>query len=57
MLGRMSVVLASVAVACVIAADLGAAAMMTPKAYRDPHSETLATYGLASVAGAARRAL
>jgi hypothetical protein len=41
-----------VAVACVIAADLGAAAMMTPKAYRDPYSETLATYGLASVAGA-----
>jgi hypothetical protein len=41
-----------VAVACVIAADLGAAAMMTPKAYRDPHSETLAMYGLASVAGA-----
>jgi hypothetical protein len=40
-----------VAVACVIAADLGAAAMMIPKAYRDPHSETLAMYGLASVAG------
>jgi hypothetical protein len=31
-----------VAVACVIAADLSAAAMMTPKTYRDPHSETLA---------------
>jgi hypothetical protein len=40
-----------VAVACVIAADLGAAAMMIPKAYRDPHSETLAMYSLASVAG------
>jgi hypothetical protein len=40
-----------VAVACVIAADLGAVAMMIPKAYRDPHSETLAMYGLASVAG------
>jgi hypothetical protein len=41
-----------VAVACVIAADLSAAAMMTPKAYRDPHSETLAMYALASVGGA-----
>jgi hypothetical protein len=41
-----------VAVACVIAADLCAVAMMTPKAYRDPHSETLAMYALASVAGA-----
>ena len=35
-----------------IAADLGAAAMMTPKAYRDPHSETLTMYALASVGGA-----
>ena len=25
---------------------------MTPKAYRDPHSETLAMYALASVGGA-----
>ena len=41
-----------VAVACVIAADLSAAAMMTPKAYRDPDSETLAMYVLASVGGA-----
>lgn len=41
-----------VAVMCVIAADLIAAAMMTPKAYRDPHSETLAMYALASVGGA-----
>jgi hypothetical protein len=41
-----------VAVACVIAADLSAAAMMTPKTYRDPHSETLAMYALASVGGA-----
>ena len=41
-----------VAVACVIAADLSAAAMMTPKTYRDPHSETLAMYVLASLAGA-----
>ncbi len=38
--------------ACVIAADLSAAAMMTPKAYRDPYSETLSTYALASVGGA-----
>jgi hypothetical protein len=41
-----------VAVACVIAADLSAAAMMTPKTYRDPGSETLAMYALAGVAGA-----
>jgi hypothetical protein len=41
-----------VAVACVIAADLCAVAMMTPKAYRDPGSETLATYALAGVSGA-----
>lgn len=41
-----------VAVGCVIAADLIATAIMTPKAYRDPNSETLATYALASVGGA-----
>jgi hypothetical protein len=41
-----------IAVVCVIVADLSAAAMMTPKAYRDPHSETLAMYVLASVGGA-----
>jgi hypothetical protein len=41
-----------VAMACVIVADLTAAAMMTPKAYRDPHSETLAMYALASIGGA-----
>jgi hypothetical protein len=41
-----------VAVTCVIVADLVAAAMMTPKAYRDPHSETLAMYALASIGGA-----
>ena len=40
------------AMACVIVADLTAAAMMTPKAYRDPHSETLALYALASIGGA-----
>jgi len=41
-----------VAVTCVIVADLVAAAMMTPKAYRDPHSETLTMYALASIGGA-----
>jgi hypothetical protein len=41
-----------VAVACVIVADLSAVAMMMPKAYRDPHSETLAMYAWASVGGA-----
>jgi hypothetical protein len=41
-----------VAVACVIVADLSATAMMLPKAYRDPGSETLSTFALASVAGA-----
>ena len=41
-----------VALACVIAADLIAIAMMTPKAYRDPRSETLSMYVLASVGGA-----
>ena len=40
------------ATACVVAADLIGAAMMTPKTYRDPDSETLATFVLASVAGA-----
>jgi hypothetical protein len=41
-----------VAVACVIVADISAAAMMAPKTYRDPYSETLSTYALASVGGA-----
>jgi hypothetical protein len=41
-----------VATACVIAADLIAAAMMVPKVYRDPGSETLVTFALASVGGA-----
>src|SRR3954454_10809743 len=41
-----------VAVTCVIVADLVAAAMMTPKTCRDPHSETLAMYALASIGGA-----
>jgi hypothetical protein len=41
-----------VATACVVAADLIGVAMMVPKTYRDPDSETLATFVLASVAGA-----
>jgi len=41
-----------VAVGCVIAADLIGVAMMTPKVRRDPHSETLSTFALASVGGA-----
>ena len=41
-----------VATACVVAADLIGAAMMLPKTYRDPDSETLVTFVLASVAGA-----
>jgi hypothetical protein len=41
-----------VATACVVAADLLALAMMVPKTYRDPGSETLATFALASVSGA-----
>jgi hypothetical protein len=41
-----------VATACVIAADLIGAAMMVPKTYRDPGSETLATFAFASFGGA-----
>lgn len=44
--------LAIVATACVIAADLVAAAMMVPKVYRDPGSETLVTFALAGAGGA-----
>ena len=40
-----------VATSCAIAADLIAAIMMAPKAWRDPHSETLSTFVLASVSG------
>jgi hypothetical protein len=40
-----------VATSCVIAADLIAAAMMIPKTYRDPDSETLATFAFASLSG------
>ncbi len=41
-----------VATVCVIAADLIGAAMMVPKTYRDPESETLPTFVLASASGA-----
>jgi hypothetical protein len=41
-----------VATACVVAADLLGAAMMAPKTYHDPQSETLATFTLASLSGA-----
>jgi hypothetical protein len=41
-----------VATACVVLADLLGLAMMLPKTYRDPESETLATFALASVSGA-----
>ena len=41
-----------VATAFVVTADLLAAGMMIPKTYRDPGSETLATFALASVSGA-----
>src|SRR5262249_8326618 len=37
---------------CVVTADLIGAAIMVPKTYRDPGSETLATFGLASLSGA-----
>jgi hypothetical protein len=41
-----------VATGCVVAADLIGTALMVPKTYRDPDSETLLTFALASVAGA-----
>jgi hypothetical protein len=41
-----------VATFCVVAADLIAAAMMLPKTYHHPGSETLATFALASLGGA-----
>ena len=40
-----------VATLCVVGADLFAAAMMVPKTHRDPHSETLSTFALASLGG------
>jgi len=41
-----------VATLCVVAADAVGVALMVPKTYRDPDSETLITFALASVAGA-----
>jgi uncharacterized membrane protein YfcA len=41
-----------IATACVVVADLIGAALMVPKAYRDPYSETLSTFALASLSGA-----
>jgi hypothetical protein len=41
-----------IATACVIVADLIAAAMMVPKVFRDPGSETRVTFALAGVGGA-----
>lgn len=40
-----------IATVCVIVADFVAALMMLPKAWRDPHSETLSTFALAGLAG------
>ena len=42
-----------IATSCVIAADFVAALMMLPKTWRQPGSETLATYVFASLGGAA----
>jgi hypothetical protein len=41
-----------VATICVIAADLAAFALMVPKSWCDPGSETLSTFALASLGGA-----
>ena len=40
------------ATVCVVVADLIGVALMVPKTYRDPWSETLATFALASLSGA-----
>lgn len=40
-----------VATACVVAADSIGVALMIPKTWRDPDSETLSTFALASLAG------
>jgi hypothetical protein len=40
-----------IATACVVVADFLAVLMMLPKAWRDPGSETLSTYALASLGG------
>jgi hypothetical protein len=42
-----------IATTCVIVADFIAAVMMLPKAWRDPHSETVSTFALASLGGIA----
>ena len=41
-----------VGTACVVAADVLGVAMMIPKIYREPGSETLATFALGGLAGA-----
>jgi hypothetical protein len=41
-----------VATACVVVADVIGATLMIPKTYRDPDSETLATFAFASLGGA-----
>jgi hypothetical protein len=41
-----------IATTCVVVADLVGAAMMIPKTYRDPNSETLATFAFAGLGGA-----
>jgi hypothetical protein len=50
--GWMAVDEPVIATACVVVADLLAALMMVPKAWREPHSETLSTFVLASASGA-----
>jgi hypothetical protein len=40
-----------IAMGCVIAADVIGAALMLPKSWRDPGSETLSTFALASISG------
>jgi hypothetical protein len=42
-----------IATSCVIVADFVAAVMMLPKAWREPRSETMSTYALASLGGLA----
>ena len=49
--GWLAVDVPAIATTCVIVADLVAALMMAPKAWRDPRSETLSTYALASASG------
>lgn len=51
-LGWLAADTPTVATACVVVADLMGAVVMAPKTYRDPDSETLATFALASVGGA-----